>query len=122
MRPLEIWLFVLAPAALLVLGVWHYGTHARLIRHLRSAHAQVWRDLGEPKIIDALLTRGAGWSIWSTGKQSYVGWLWRGGYRDLQDSYAESLGSRVNRQTWMAIGLIVMWSLAAWLGGYGHLR
>jgi hypothetical protein len=122
MRPLEIMLLVIVPALLLILSIWHYSTHLRLIRHFKSAHVQLWRDLGEPSIVGALLTGGTAWSIWSAGKQSYVGWLWRGGYRELHDSYAESLGTRLSSQTWIAIGLLVMWSLAAWLGGYGHIR
>src|SRR5882724_11157226 len=116
MRPLEILLLLIVPALLLSLSIWHYSTHIHLIRHLKSAHVQLWRDLGKPSIVGALLTGGTAWSIWSTGKQSYVGWLWRGGYRELHDSYAESLGTRLSSQTWIAIGLVVMWSLATWLG------
>ncbi len=122
MGPLELFLFVISPIALLIGSWWHYRTHSRLIRHLKSAHVQLWRDLGKPTIWDALLTAGYGWSIWSRGKQSYVGWLWRGGYRDMRDAYAESLGVRLAWQNWLAITLVVVWSLAAWLGGYGHLR
>jgi hypothetical protein len=122
MRPLDILLFVAVPALLLIGSIWHYTTHLHLIRHLKSAHEQLWCDLGKPSIVGALLTGGKAWSLWSTGKQSYVGWLWRGGYLGLHDSYTESLGARLILQTWMAIGLAVIWSLAAWLGGYGRIH
>lgn len=64
-RPIEILLFVAAPTLLLIGSIWHYTTHLHLIRHLKSTHEQLWRDLGKPSIVGALLTAGTAWSIWS---------------------------------------------------------
>lgn len=117
MNTLEIGLFRIVPGFLLALGTVHYITHFQLIRRLELAHGQLWRSLGQPTILGALLTGGTAWSVWSTGKPSYVGWLWRRGYRDLDDRHVKFLGAQLTWQTWIALAVVFAWLSVAWLNG-----
>lgn len=119
---IDIWLFLVAPAAFVLVGVTHYHTHSILLRQLRSRHEALWRKLGKPNILEALLTAGSAWSVWSSGKPSYVRWLWCRGYRDLRDPRTEYLGNRLRLQTGLGLSIFLAWSAVAWLGGYGHIR
>ena len=82
----------------------------------------MWDDLGKPTISDALLSGGLLWSLRLSGKRSYVGWLWLGGYNDLRDAEAAAIGGRLRRLRRVALAIVVLWAASVWLGGYAYIR
>jgi hypothetical protein len=118
---LELFAFWAPLVGILALSVPHYMSHAKLLGLLRKRHLALWEGLGKPTLLGALTSLGLEWSVWGRGAHgTYVGWLWRAGYARLDDGDVAALGSKLIRQTWVAIGLLVGW--AAISVAIGRLR
>jgi hypothetical protein len=117
-----LWLAVVSPIIFVVLAIVGYRLNGRLIGCLRSRHQSVWVDLGRPTIAGALLTVGMSWSVLSTGRRSYVSWLFGRGYDGLDDPELSALGAQHEAFTWVLVALVLLWVAVAWFGGYIHAR
>lgn len=117
-----VWLFAICPSLLVVMSIAGYRLNSLLISGLRARHSAVWVEIGEPTIWGALRTFGLSWSVLSSGRRSYVGWLLTRGFDKMGDSESEALGSRlVGLQSLLAV-LLIQWVAVAWLLGYLHGR
>jgi|SRR5882672_4167384 len=104
-----LWLECVLPVAVVVLGIASLGLTAQLYRALRVRHPAVWESLGRPILFRPLTAR-------------CVHWLWFRGFNDIGDTEVATQGSKVAGATFLAVSLLILWGVSAWLLGAFVIR
>src|SRR5258707_917557 len=104
-----LWLEVVLPVAVVVLGIVNLRLTAQLFRALRARHPAVWESLGRPTLFMPLTFR-------------CVNWMWFRGFDDIGDAEVATLGSKITGANVLAVSMMLLWGVSAWLLGAFVIR